>query len=573
MFLSNEILEKKTISIILLLSLTLHIIASFFSIGWYGADEQSCVLEYLNSKNGFESNRCFYNYQNEDLITVQKIRSWFQPYIYFIISKITYPLHLFDGFKLTFILRLFSSIIGFWSLVFFYNNTKDHFKNHYAKKTYFFLTFLFWFFPFIHARTSQESLSISFLFFSLALYIQIHNNLNFKKYLLLGFLLTITFILRYNLGIALFFIIVWDLFFTKKSIGSKILGYLLILFSGSILLTIELFINVWGYEETILNIKDLFNLIIPLNFLIYGNVNPNMSQEPFYWYFIKIITDFLPPTSILILISILFFWIKKPISIITFVTLPFFLVHSFIGHKELRYIFPILALSPYFISYFLDNLNNIISNKIFLRKTLYFLFAVNLFALIFISFSSQKNQLNILKKIVNDENINEIYFINDNDYIKKYESLNPFILKNITSNFYFHFHTIELKERINENNSKLIYSGFCRAGYSIGACVKKEQSKILDNKLFYKLKFVSEKELMIYLRNYKDFNLSEFNRIKLSNNSKEIFILTKNFNTLNQVKAIENCQIKYSNYPSFFSNISFNNINKRISYFSLFSCK
>jgi len=87
------------------------------------------------------------------------------------------------------------------------------------------------------------------------------------------------------------------------------------------------------------------------------------------------------------------------------------------------------------------------------------------------------------------------------------------------------------------------------------------------------LKFVSEKELMIYLRNYKDFNLSEFNRIKLSNNSKEIFILTKNFNTLNQVKAIENCQIKYSNYPSFFSNISFNNINKRISYFSLFSCK
>ena len=88
MFSSNEIIEKKTISIILLLSLTFHIISSFFSIGWYGADEQSCVLEYLNSKNGFESNRCFYNYQNEDLISIQKIRSWFQPYIYFVISKI-----------------------------------------------------------------------------------------------------------------------------------------------------------------------------------------------------------------------------------------------------------------------------------------------------------------------------------------------------------------------------------------------------------------------------------------------------------------------------------------------------
>ena len=100
----NEFFKKRTILFVITLSLTLHVFASFFSIGWYGPDEQSCVLEYLNSKNGFESSRCFYNYNNEDLVSVQKIRSWFQPYIYFLISNITYQFHLFEGFKLSFIL-------------------------------------------------------------------------------------------------------------------------------------------------------------------------------------------------------------------------------------------------------------------------------------------------------------------------------------------------------------------------------------------------------------------------------------------------------------------------------------
>ena len=130
-----------------------------------------------------------------------------------------------------------------------------------------------------------------------------------------------------------------------------------------------------------------------------------------------------------------------------------------------------MALSPYFISYFFDYFNNIILDKKYLKKIIYILFAINLFALIFISFSSQKNQLNILKKIVNDDNINEIYFVNDNDYIKKYESLNPFILKNINSNFYFHFKTIELKEDLHGNDSKLIYRGFVKGNR--GLCKKR----------------------------------------------------------------------------------------------------
>ena len=55
MFFKTEILDKNIISIIIVLAIIFHISASYFSIGWYGADEQSCILEYLNNKNGFES--------------------------------------------------------------------------------------------------------------------------------------------------------------------------------------------------------------------------------------------------------------------------------------------------------------------------------------------------------------------------------------------------------------------------------------------------------------------------------------------------------------------------------------
>ena len=58
--------------IIIFISVLFHLLSSIFSLGWYNADEQSCILEYLNSKLGFESNRCFFNYSKENLVLIQK---------------------------------------------------------------------------------------------------------------------------------------------------------------------------------------------------------------------------------------------------------------------------------------------------------------------------------------------------------------------------------------------------------------------------------------------------------------------------------------------------------------------
>jgi len=569
-----NIIIKNHVFIIIFISVSFHLLSSIFSLGWYNTDEQSCVLEYLNSKLGFESNRCFFNYSKENLILIQKIRSWFQPFFYFIIAKTTFFIHNNEAFLLTIIIKLFSSFIGFLSIYYFYNITKNHFKQSISQKIYFLLTFLFWFYPFLHARTSQENLSISFLFLSIALYFQIKDKFKLSTYLVLGLLLSLTFFLRYNLGISLLFLVIWDFLYSKKTLKLKILSYCIFIIVGLVLLIIELLVNIWGYDVPLNNISEILKSITSINFLFYGNFNNNMSQEPIYWYFEKILLDFLPPTSLIVLISLIFFWIKSFKTEITFLTLPFFVVHCFIGHKELRYIFPVLAFAPYFITYILDKYYNLFLNNKILFRSLYFLFAINIIGLIFISLTPLQSELKILKKIYNNNDIKKIFFVNDRDNIKRYESLNPFYLKNVTINYYFKFKSIELYLEETKKSDKLIYRGFCRAGYSIGDCVKEEQKNIISNKLYYLLNFANQnKELKIKLRNIENFNLTEYEKLRSESKSNKIYILSKDYKTINQIKKIKNCEIIYNNIPSFMSNMNFNNINKRLSFYFLFDCK
>ena len=109
-------LIKSKFNLIILISFFSHILASYFSTGWLNADEQSCVLEYVNFKLGYQSDPCFLS-TNKDSVKDSSliIRSWFQPSVYYILANILNFLSINDPFTYTFVYRLFSSIIGFSS--------------------------------------------------------------------------------------------------------------------------------------------------------------------------------------------------------------------------------------------------------------------------------------------------------------------------------------------------------------------------------------------------------------------------------------------------------------------------
>ena len=174
----------------LFLCLSLHIIASFFSIGFYSDDEHFQILEitaYLLGINEVAINdpTGFYWEWEENI----RMRPWLQPFIFY---KIINVVEIFSSnpFLWTLILRIISSILGFISIILLYFTFKDIFF--YKNKIFnTFLFFTFWFYPFIHSRTSSENISIALFIISFCiLYKSLFTNtfkLNFEQ----GFELTL----------------------------------------------------------------------------------------------------------------------------------------------------------------------------------------------------------------------------------------------------------------------------------------------------------------------------------------------------------------------------------------------
>ena len=86
--------------------------------------------------------------------------------------------------------------------------------------------------------------------------------------------------------------------------------------------------------------------------------------------------------SIVFLAGLFLYWFKNKFDLISWLTLSTLIIFSIIGHKEIRYIFPIYIFAPFFVSYLLDHIKNayilnfsktiiIISNILFLILTLF----------------------------------------------------------------------------------------------------------------------------------------------------------------------------------------------------------
>ena len=156
-------------------SFILHVIASYFTVGYYNADEHYQVIGPLEKLLNID-NKLTWEFD-------YRIRPWLQPYFYFAITKTLSVLHLNNPFVIAFLLRLVSSLIGLASIVYLYNHIKYKFNidNNFSK----IIIYTFWFYAFLHARTSSENLSISMLIFGIIFFDKFTSKDELKnKYLL-----------------------------------------------------------------------------------------------------------------------------------------------------------------------------------------------------------------------------------------------------------------------------------------------------------------------------------------------------------------------------------------------------
>tara|TARA_X000000368_G_C23037156_1_gene715087 strand:- start:414 stop:2159 length:1746 start_codon:yes stop_codon:yes gene_type:complete len=569
--------------LIIFLSLLFHICASYFSTGWLNADEQSCVLEYVNLKLGYSSNPCFLTYKEGivDSNSSIKLRSFSQPYLYYVIAKILMFFDLKNFIIITFLFKLISSFLGWLSILFFYNLTKNEFKNILIKDLYLILIFLFWFYPLLHARTSAENLSITFFLFGISFYLYFKNNINFYKSLIIASCLSISFVFRYNIIFCIIFFYIWILIFENISLRNKIQLILYSSLSGLIILILEFLINIWGFYNEINLQKIIFDInflikespLVQLFFYFEGNnyySNNHWSKHSIFGYIKIILFKFYPPLSLLVLLSLCYITIKNYKHLLVWIIIPYFLIHSFIPHKELRYVFPILIFSPYLICYFLDKVQFL---KKYLNQISKILITLNIFPLLFFSFTSLRPELNVLNELYYSD-IKKIFYINSDETIKDYESINPFELDLITDNYYFKFLDVEVKKR---NNNKIKKIGSCRSEkHGRRICLKKQINIFNDyNNNLISLNFIKndlkKSNLSAEIINLNE-NLDIKSLLEKYHLKETYYILTKDIIIIKSFINNNKCNVVKSSTPIWFSKIKLNNINKRIDFLVLFKC-
>ncbi len=385
----------------LILALLIHIIAAWFSVGRFHPDEQFQIIEFLGYKTGVNSAQDLpWEFHSEMRSTTQVA---FAYGITELFSFITNP------FTQVFLLRLISSLLALYAL----HRLIKYFKNELSERNYTLLSLLgaiYCFIPYFHARFSSENLSISLLILGLVLYLE---SKKIRNYILVGVLLGLAYTVRMQSLFILFGFGLCVLFVKKEQLK----GILLLLSGFSLSVLIGLLSDRWFYGH--------WNYVYE-NIILHKS--ESFGTQPFWYYFEKTFLDAIPPMSIVIIVSILFFFLFKVKHILTWMFIPFLLVHFFTAHKELRFLFPLINFIPLFVvlswqeiennSRFEKLKNHLIRFKFYLIKPLFWI--GNSILLIVLCFKPADNYTPTISFIYNNYTSykTQVFYTDNNPYDK-----------------------------------------------------------------------------------------------------------------------------------------------------------
>ena len=337
---------------------------------------------------------------------------------------------------------MISSLIGYLSIIYlFFTFNNKFFNENYKFNTFIF--FSFWFYPFLHSRTSSENLGITLFIISICLIYRLiiskEINFNYFKFIFASFLFGISMVIKFTLVFTTIPFYIWVLIFRFKFSTITIFTSVIFICLG---IGIAIDSYFWGFLTNTYYQFYKFNLSEEL-----GRLN-DFGIDPWYFYITEISKQLAPLLSIVFLAGLFLYWFKNKFDLISWLTLSTLILFSIIGHKEIRYIFPIYIFAPFFVSYLLDHIKNgyllnfsktiiIISNILFLVLTL---------------FIPPNTKVGVYKFIFDNINNSEkIYYIDEN----------PYQINNMEPYFYTKFLTpINAYNASEENNYWIVTNNY-----------------------------------------------------------------------------------------------------------------
>lgn len=337
--------ENRIVGLFVIISLVLHIWYAVSCVGYYHPDEHYQILEFATLKIPFSSSSV------NDLPWEfgEKIRSSLQPYIVVALAKILFFFNIYSPFTTVVILQLFASICGWWINVMLQSKVASTLKKSSSRIVLALLVQSMYLFPLFQSRFSSESLSCSL--FIIALLLTQHEfkgkSSEHLKYFVVGLILGFSFLFRYQIAFAILALMFWKMIsdgISTRNLSLALMGFTVILICGVCLDRLyygEWVFTPWRYFKV--NIID--------------DKASSFGVSPPWEYLTYILKYLIIPFSILFIAAIIYLILTQLENIYLIIFLVFLTGHSLVSHKEMRFLFPVLAFIPVILAITLDSIN------------------------------------------------------------------------------------------------------------------------------------------------------------------------------------------------------------------------
>ena len=313
---------------LLLIAVVVHLLAVWFSLGHYHADEHYQILEFAGVKLGLvQAEQLVWEYPSQ-------IRSGFQPFIVWMVAKLSIFLGIHSPYTWTFILRLLSALVSLVAVVVFFQSCRHDLRGKNCQRWALAAMLLLWPLVFYNVRFSSEGWMSSFLLMGMAFLRSLDDPAfpGYKRFLV-GFLFGIAFLCRFQGMIMILSLGAWSVFIqreTTTNIALMILG-------GVVAVLLGVLMDKWLYGEWVWSAWE---------YLQWHLANDTAQGGSWWDAYIKNTVLMLPPMSVMAVFILLGFWFHFPRHPITWAIVLYVLFHCWIDNRQLRFLFPVLPFLP-----------------------------------------------------------------------------------------------------------------------------------------------------------------------------------------------------------------------------------
>lgn len=320
---------------IVLAGCLLTLLYALFSRGVYHPDEHFQILEYARMR--------LFGTSPEELPWEYGLmmRPGFQPFIAYLAGWSLRAVGLYSSWTLAALLRLLSGALSVTAVLFLYREIRREPHREAEAGRVLALSLLLWFMAYTHVRFSSETLSGNLLLLTVVCCMRFRRtgNDSFGSGVLVGLLAGAAFVVRYQTGFALLGLGLWLMVFDRRI--RHIAG---ILAGGTVMLGVGTLCDWWLYGQW---------TCAPVNYFRENIVHAHAAGfgvDPWWYYLTAVPLEGIVLFGLPVLLAAGWFVYKNPHHIVVWTIVPFLVAHQAVGHKEVRFLFPLLPFVPLFLA-------------------------------------------------------------------------------------------------------------------------------------------------------------------------------------------------------------------------------